>query len=172
MTATLWSYLLSNSATVSQSAGSGRIAVEAGIEPDVALQFGGGFEGSVGDAINANEFRGNALADFRIVVRGAQDGQASVRVQINKAGTDDVIGGINDTGRLQVGGVATVDGETLVLHQHCGVKARATTAIDDQAVGDEQIKHGILRLQVQVPGVRKSLAGWPGQCAGAQNACC
>ena len=84
--------------------GHGRVAVEAGVEPDVAVQVFLGFERSVGYAVDADEFGGDALADLGIVVRLAEDGEAGVGVEVDEAGAHDVSGGVDDTGRRRGGG--------------------------------------------------------------------
>jgi hypothetical protein len=77
------------------------------------------------------------LPHFGIVVRFAQNGEAGMRVQIDKAGTDHVIGGVDDPGGLQMRRVTAVHGDAFVLDEHGGVEARAATAVDDEAVVDQ-----------------------------------
>jgi hypothetical protein len=89
------------------------------------------FERGVRDTVNTYEFRGNALAYFGIVVRGPQDGEPGMRMQIDESGADYMVGGINNTSRLQGGRVTPVHRHTLVFDKHCGIKARTSTPIND-----------------------------------------
>jgi hypothetical protein len=115
----------------------------------------------VGNAIDADQFRRHPLTHFRIVVRLAQNGEPRMRMQIDKARTDNVVSGIDDLSRFQVRRVATVDGHPFVLDQHRGMKARATTAVDDQAVLDQYVEHSCL------PSPMSFYAPAPGEkCAG------
>ena len=116
--------------------GQGRIAVQPGVQPDVALQFLAGLERRVRDAVNAHKFGGDPLPHLGIVVRLPQDGQPGVGVQVNEAGADDVPGGVYGSRRFKPGHVAAVDGHPVALHGDGGVKTGAAGAVYDQAVSD------------------------------------
>ena len=122
--ATELSYLSSSCSHGQPVGGQGRIAVEARVQPDVALQFLPCLEGRVGDAVDAHQLGGDALAHLGVVVRLAEDGQAGVGVQVNEAGADDVAGGVYGPRRFQPGYVAAVDADPVALHRHRGKEAR------------------------------------------------
>ena len=67
-------------------------------------------EGRMGNAINAHQLGGYALAYFRVVVRFAQNGQPGVGVQVDKTGANHVPGSVNDARGVesQVGVVAAM----------------------------------------------------------------
>ena len=117
------------------------VTVEAGVEPDVAVEFIPGLEGGVGDAVDANELGGDSLADLGVVVGFTKDGQPGVGVEVDEAGADDASGGVDGAGGFEVGGVAAVDGNAVILDGNGGVEAGAAGAVEDLAIGDEEVEH-------------------------------
>jgi hypothetical protein len=55
-------------------------------------------------------------------------------MQIDEAGADDMVGGINNTSCLQGRGVTPVNRHAFVFDEHCGIKAGAPTPVNDQAM--------------------------------------
>ena len=118
---------------MSQSAGMGGIAVEAGVEPDVPVQVLLGFERSVGYAVDADELGGDALAHLGIVVGLAEDGEAGVGMEVDETGADDVSGGVDDAAGVaaEVGVVAAMDGDGVAGDGDGRFEAGAAGAVDD-----------------------------------------
>ena len=85
----------------------------------------------MGDAVDAHQLGGDALAHLRVMVRFPQDGQPRVGVQVYEPGTDHVTGRIDGAGRLQPGHVAPLDSHPVSLHQDCGKEAGAAGAVNN-----------------------------------------
>jgi hypothetical protein len=95
------------------------------------------FERRVRDAVDTHEFRGNALAHFGIVMRGTQDGEPGMRMQIDEARANHMVGSINHTSCLQGRGITSVNRHALVFDEHCGIKAGTPTPVNDQTMLNE-----------------------------------
>ena len=98
-----------------------------------------GPEGGVGVAVNTYELRCDALAHLGLMARLRQEDEARVRVHIDEARADDMVGGVYGPGRLQRGGVTPEDAEDVALDAHGAVVARVAGPVDDEAVGDEEV---------------------------------
>ena len=71
------------------------------------------------------------------MVRFAQHGHPAVGVEVDEAGADDVLGGVDHAGRFEGRGVATVNGDPLIFDQHGGMEAGTPTPVDHQAICNE-----------------------------------
>ena len=119
-----------------------RLAVEPGVQLDVAMEILAGLEGGVRVAVDADELGGDALAHLRLVTRLVQDRQARVRVHVDEARRDDMPAGVDGARRGERTGIAADDPQRVTLHAHGGVVAGVAAAVDDEAVTDQQIEHG------------------------------
>ena len=70
-----------------------------------------------------------------------QDDQPGVGVHVDEAGRDDVAGGVDGAGGLDLGDVAAQDADGLALDGDGAVEAGVAGPVDDHAVGDQQVEH-------------------------------
>ena len=112
-----------------------RVAIEAGIEPDVAVKLFLGLERSVRYAVYAYKLGRHALAHLGVVVRLAKHRQSGVRVQVYEPWTDDPPGSVDSAGSFEIGHVSTVERDSVALDTDGCVEARTGRSVDYKSVG-------------------------------------
>ena len=126
--------------------GHGRVAVEPGVEPDVAVQLVLALEGGVGYAVDADQLGCHALPDLGVVVRRAEYGEPGVGVEVDEAGADYEAGRVDGAGDVDIRQLAAPDGDSLAVDDDGGVEAGASASVDYQAVLDQQVGHATYSL--------------------------
>ena len=100
-----------------------------------------GLERCGGVAVDADKLGGDALPDLGLVERLLEDGETAVGMDVDESGGDDVTGGVDNPGGLDMGNVAADDLHVFASDADTGVEAWASCSVDYQAVGYQQIKH-------------------------------
>ena len=124
----------------------GRVAIEPGVEPDVAVQLVPALEGGVGYAVDADQLGRHALPHLRVVVGRAEDCEPGMGVEVDEAGADHEAGRVDGARDVDIRQLAAPDGDSLAVDDDGGVEAGAATPVDYQAVLDQKVCHATYSL--------------------------
>lgn len=109
-------------------------------------------------AVDADDFRGHTLVDFGQVVRLGQDDKSRVRVEVDKARTDNAPRRVDTPTRLDRRHIAAQDLDAVARNADAAGKSDVAGPVDDLAADDQDVEHRPLKLPWQPFGMRLKIA--------------